>query len=196
MKNIYILPLILFIISCGNEKVIKKEIITLEGSRNFIKINNYDKLGNIVETIHLNPDSSERSRIFFEYTYDSNNNIIQLYKPDSNRFSPKGERKIYNYDSNNNLIEEYIHEDYRVFEPYLGEHQEKRQYKYDSNDNLIEEIYTPINWDIKSGKNLDIHPSQLEYLSSGKGIRNVWKTIYEYDKYDNMIKKSFYNKDY
>ena len=178
MKNTILLILLsLLFLSCSSEKVIKKIVTTYQGERNFIKTDHYDRFGNIVNTIYLNPDGSERSKEEFEYKYDSNKNIIEKNELDYNHHYPSGRRMVYKYDSNNNLIEEYIHEDDRKNERFIGLHQEKRNYKYDSNDNLVEEVYNPID------------------VMDSKGIRNIWKTLYDYNEKNNMIKKSFFIND-
>lgn len=101
-----------------------EEVTLLDGKEQFHYTNNYDKNGNISETI-----SDEDYRTV--YDYDKDGKLIGAIT-----YDPLGEersRQSYDYDENGNLIKKSI---------YWGDDERYRTvYKYDENGNQIESVH-------------------------------------------------------
>jgi len=191
MKNIYILTLILFVISCGNEKVIKKEVQFHYGSLtnsdgrdslDFIIEIKYNRYGNKIERL-ISKDSTI-------YKYDLNDNLINKVRYDgSSRFR---DSTVYKYDINNKLLlklryefnygqkltwfqEVFIYDDNNNLKETLEFNRltsTRFYYKYDSNNKLIEKK--------------EVEPIKDPTISKGKNT-------YKYDQNNNLIEEMWFH---
>lgn len=144
----------------------------------------FNKKGNSIEKVsYYAPDSIEEKRVF---KTDKYGNIVRayVYKPDGRLYDIISSK--YTYDKQGNTLSE-------VQTDYLDRLIAKIKYKYDSKGNCVEEIWC----DPCDSCCNDIYIST--YDDNGNCIETVnhtpgenHKTIFTYDKNDNVIEKIWY----
>ena len=80
----------------NKDRVIKTELL-YTGDKKEYWIDNYDTIGNLIETIYKNNDYRDKD----SYTYDNNNNLLSKITYKGNKAI---EKTLYTYDSYKNLI--------------------------------------------------------------------------------------------
>lgn len=80
----------------NKDRVIKTELL-YTGDKKEYWIDNYDTIGNLIETIYKNDDYKDKD----SYTYDNNNNLLSKITYKGNKAI---EKTFYTYDSYQNLI--------------------------------------------------------------------------------------------